>query len=446
MMPALPVFAFFSSPVPGHILPMSAIAKQLLARGERVVYFTLPDAAPFIEKKSIPVQQFGEKEFPKGSWEKAWHNVGASIGPVAALQTIFIHRRIAIASCRELPALFKQHGITHLVLDQNQFQGHSLAEFCGLPFIHVTCTVPMNHDHQFNIAPVSECWPLAAGPFKHFKRLRNRLGFLFIDLCMLPVTLAAVPLIRKNGLRLRWRLADTFSTTLTLVGLTPTLNWSLTSEALTYVGSLIDPDSVLSTAPPLAAPTFTPPPSALPSAALPSATLPEHSKPLIYVSLGTISTGMQWIYDEIIAALEALDVEFIVSRGKWLSESGPSTTHKNGVSVEFAPQLQILKRCALFINHAGINSVVEALSLGVPLLLLPITNDQPGMSARAVAAGVAMSLSQKNWERRQIKAAISSILSEPAFRIRATSFQQEIAELGGSSRAAELIIQWSVKK
>src|SRR2546422_7887921 len=52
------------------------------------------------------------------------------------------------------------------------------------------------------------------------------------------------------------------------------------------------------------------------------------------------------------------------------------------IVVEFAPQLELLKRAALCITHAGLNTALECLSNGVPMVAIPITNDQPGVAAR----------------------------------------------------------------
>ena len=43
----------------------------------------------------------------------------------------------------------------------------------------------------------------------------------------------------------------------------------------------------------------------------------------------------------------------------------------------FVPQLEVLQHADLFITHAGMNSVNEAMYHGVPMLVMPIMNDQP---------------------------------------------------------------------
>lgn len=53
------------------------------------------------------------------------------------------------------------------------------------------------------------------------------------------------------------------------------------------------------------------------------------------------------------------------------------------IVVEFAPQLELLKCAALCITHAGLNTALECLSNGLPMVAIPITNDQPGVAARS---------------------------------------------------------------
>jgi hypothetical protein len=54
----------------------------------------------------------------------------------------------------------------------------------------------------------------------------------------------------------------------------------------------------------------------------------------------------------------------------------------NAIIVKRAPQLELLKQSSVCITHAGLNTVLEALSQGVPQVAIPVTHDQPGVAAR----------------------------------------------------------------
>jgi UDP-glucoronosyl and UDP-glucosyl transferase len=54
----------------------------------------------------------------------------------------------------------------------------------------------------------------------------------------------------------------------------------------------------------------------------------------------------------------------------------------NAIVVNNAPQLELLKKASMCITHAGFNTLLEALTQGVPQIAIPVTNDQPGVAAR----------------------------------------------------------------
>jgi len=71
----------------------------------------------------------------------------------------------------------------------------------------------------------------------------------------------------------------------------------------------------------------------------------------------------------------------------------------NTIVVRIAPQMELLKRAALCITHAGLNTVLEALAQGVPMVAIPIGYDQPGVAARIVHHGVGEFVEIGDFER-----------------------------------------------
>ena len=59
----------------------------------------------------------------------------------------------------------------------------------------------------------------------------------------------------------------------------------------------------------------------------------------------------------------------------------------NVLMVDYAPQMDVLKQCDLFLTHAGLGSIVEAIFTSTPMLLFPLNElwDQNGNAARVVA-------------------------------------------------------------
>ena len=98
-------------------------------------------------------------------------------------------------------------------------------------------------------------------------------------------------------------------------------------------------------------------------------------RPLIYASLGTFQNGSETIFRKIAEACAGLDAQLLISLGGGLDPEKLGELAGSPLVVRFAPQLEIVKRAALVITHAGINTVLESLSVGVPLVAIPLGND-----------------------------------------------------------------------
>jgi UDP:flavonoid glycosyltransferase YjiC (YdhE family) len=78
-----------------------------------------------------------------------------------------------------------------------------------------------------------------------------------------------------------------------------------------------------------------------------------------------------------------------------------------------APQLDLLKSAVLCITHAGLNTVLESLTNGIPLVALPVTNDQPGVAIRIAAKGVGEFISASHLSVDVLVDTVSKVLSDP---------------------------------
>jgi MGT family glycosyltransferase len=163
-------------------------------------------------------------------------------------------------------------------------------------------------------------------------------------------------------------------------------------------------------------------------------------EPLIYASLGSLVNGQPQIYGTILAAARRLKgVQVVLSVGRNISWGDLGTVPTNTVVVETTPQIELLKRAALCITHAGLNTVLEALAQGVPMVALPIGYDQPGVAARIAHHGVGEFMEIENLTAGGLSGLIETVLREPAYRGRCEYFRTLIAETRGLDVAADVI-------
>jgi zeaxanthin glucosyltransferase len=165
-------------------------------------------------------------------------------------------------------------------------------------------------------------------------------------------------------------------------------------------------------------------------------------KPVIYASLGTLVNGLEDVYKHILKAVEPLeDVQVVLSVGKNISPESLGRIPSNTMVVRSAPQIELLKRAALCITHAGLNTVLESLAQGVPMIAIPIGYDQPGTAARIVHHGTGEFIKPDELTTERLRGLIEKVLQDPRYRERAKYFQQVISKTRGLDVAADIIEQ-----
>jgi zeaxanthin glucosyltransferase len=162
-------------------------------------------------------------------------------------------------------------------------------------------------------------------------------------------------------------------------------------------------------------------------------------KPLIYASFGTAQNRNRRLYEAVATAAAGLDAQVVLSLGGAETVELPGEFPENLLIVPFAPQLEILERAALVITHAGMNSTLESLAAGVPMVAVPIAHDQPGVSARIEWTGTGLRIPASECDPARLRHAIDTVLGQASFRESARRFQRIIAQTNGLGRAADII-------
>jgi MGT family glycosyltransferase len=101
-----------------------------------------------------------------------------------------------------------------------------------------------------------------------------------------------------------------------------------------------------------------------------------------------------------------------------------------------APILKLLPHLDAVVSHGGLNTVCEALWHGVPLVVAPIRHDQP-INARLVAeAGAGVRVRFARVRPEELRAAVTTVLDDPAYRQSAARIGESFRAAGGALAAA----------
>jgi zeaxanthin glucosyltransferase len=112
-------------------------------------------------------------------------------------------------------------------------------------------------------------------------------------------------------------------------------------------------------------------------------------EPLIFASIGKLQNGLESVFKTISEAVGTRrEMQLVFSIDPAVDPKHIDSLPPNCIVVNHTPQVELLRRSALCITHAGLNTVLESLTQGVPMVAIPITNDQPGVAGRIAHASL----------------------------------------------------------
>ncbi len=167
------------------------------------------------------------------------------------------------------------------------------------------------------------------------------------------------------------------------------------------------------------------------------------ARPTIYATLGTELARDPEFYPHvlhtIIAGLRDAPVNLIVTVGR---ENDPADFGPQPANVHierYIPQSLLLPRCDLIVMHGGSNSLLAALDIGVPMVVVPLIADQffNAQSVQELRLGLVVPHAQLT--PASMLAAVDDVLANALYRENVRRLQAEMHALPNQHHAVELI-------
>ena len=171
------------------------------------------------------------------------------------------------------------------------------------------------------------------------------------------------------------------------------------------------------------------------------ATLPplDPAKPFVFCSLGTLQGHRVEIFRRVGQACRVLGAQLLVAHCGALSDEQAATINADWV-VDRVDQEEAVRRADCVVSHAGLNTVLDCLGAGTPMLNLPLAFDQPATGARLKRLGIGEVL-KPGADSEAITASLRRLLFEEPSRRRAGLLQNEFLASGGVEEAARIVEQ-----
>jgi zeaxanthin glucosyltransferase len=349
--------ALLCPPAIGHVNPFLALADALRDLGHVPVFFQIADYSEKISEQGHLVRIYGEKAFPRGKWNAFSETFGALSGRAATDAFIAVMKERTTVAVQELPGILKAEGVGAIVADQVGLEASTVAEILGIPFVTLCNALPLDGDPS--TPPFFTSWLPSKS---RWARFRNGIAYAALERKVRPTLMVVNAARATHGLPILRRRSETYSKTLKLIRLHESLDFPRQGEAhVRWIGALVrtgggDPNfpwELLSTI-----------------------------KPIVFVSMGSEVNKRLATFEQIEEALFSPHHQLVISLGRRNADASALRVKGDTLVFSFVPQFEMLRRASFFVTHGGLNSVLEALSLGVRMLVIPATNDQFGVAAR----------------------------------------------------------------
>jgi UDP:flavonoid glycosyltransferase YjiC (YdhE family) len=400
----------------GHLNTMLPLGHELQKRGHHVTIFSDPNAQPKVEAAGfnfcdIYFQSDGTNQQQQPQTEKA----GILTNVINIRRTLKKFAQQAETRLQKAPLVIREQGVEALIVDLSVFEGGTIADYLNLPYVTMCCMLPFYQDPA--IPPIPTIWQYNLAWWAQF---RNQISYSLLNLM-------AQPVLQVSRYRQMWDLPvythpnDIFSKLAIITRHIPGFEFPRQLPRHFYfTGSFHQ--------------AIARDPIDFPFEQL-------NDKPLIYASMGTIQNRFSSVFQTIAAACADINAQLIISLGGGLEPDALPSLPGSPLVVKYAPQLELLQRANLNITHAGLNTTLESLSYGVPMIAIPVTDDQPGVAARIAWTGTGELVTLSQLRIPKLRRAIERVLTEESYKQNATRFQQIMRQTRGVNRAADIIEQ-----
>ena len=167
------------------------------------------------------------------------------------------------------------------------------------------------------------------------------------------------------------------------------------------------------------------------------------AQPVIYVSLGTLFNADAAFYRNCFDAFRHEDVRVIMSIGTNVSEGSLGPAPPNFTVQPHVQQLDVLQRASAFVTHGGMNGVSESLHFGVPLVVIPQMSEQELVGRRVDQLGAGIYLAKADATPERIRESVARLLADERFRQHAHVVRESFQTAGGVARAVDAIFAFT---
>ncbi|KOV67543.1 glycosyl transferase [Streptomyces sp. MMG1121] len=163
------------------------------------------------------------------------------------------------------------------------------------------------------------------------------------------------------------------------------------------------------------------------------------TRPVVLVTQGTTANDVDRLLVPTLCALADQDVLVVVTTGSTVDADRLGPLPDNVRLERFVPYHHLLPHVDVMVSNGGYNGINAALAEGVPLVIVPGSEEKPDVAARVKWAGAGVVLGRRAVCEAALRDAVTTALTDERYRRRARELAQEYRGCDAPRRAADLI-------
>jgi MGT family glycosyltransferase len=162
----------------------------------------------------------------------------------------------------------------------------------------------------------------------------------------------------------------------------------------------------------------------------------------IFISRGTLRNDDIDFYKMCLASFGGGDWRAVMSVGRKIDLAALAPVPRNFHVASHVAQLNVLSEADVFVSHGGLNSTMESLFYGVPLVVIPSIREQRLTARRVRDLGLGLTLARDGLTGEALRQAALAAASDLGIRSRVREMRQIVRESGGTQQAAAALFDY----
>ncbi|WP_103529469.1 nucleotide disphospho-sugar-binding domain-containing protein [Streptomyces sp. SM12] len=162
-------------------------------------------------------------------------------------------------------------------------------------------------------------------------------------------------------------------------------------------------------------------------------------RPVLLISLGTASTGWPEFFSLALQAFGDSHRDVVMALGDHIDPADLGDVPANFEIRRHVPQLDVLRHADVFLTHAGMNSTMESLHHGVPMVAVPQMNEQRANALRVQELGLGRHLPREEVTAESLRASVDAVAADEGVAERVRTMKEALRAVDGPAVAADAV-------